>query len=341
MGRKFVKTSTLWKLVGIYEGRGGNISIRELAKLGKVSRCCARNAIVRYKRTMNPEPNYRSEGRHRCTTSRQDRKLIQIVREHRRASLSDLAGIFQEQVGKRIGLNTLKRRCEEAGYKLAAVKKQIMLTSGHRKARLVWCRERVQWTKRKWAHVIWSDESAFQLHERKGLVRVRRRDCEKALRSCTVPREVGGGGTVMVWACFKGPTSGILLTIRGKIDSARYREILQNGLLPSLDLFDDINFIFQQDNAPVHTSRRTREWMQAEDIDLLPWPSKSPDLNPIETVWDLLDRKLRKLQLASLKDLERALHTAWLEIPPETFAALSSSMPARILKCISARGHII
>ena len=338
MGRRRITNEILWKLVGIFEGRKRKIATSELAKIAKVSRCCARNAIARYLSTGSPCHHYSNKHQHRCTSSRQDRKLMKIVRENRRASLTDLRAVFQEQTGKFIGRSTIKRRCDSAGYHVRAISRKIQHTKEHRQARIKWCKERRNWGKKQWERIIWSDESAFQVHYRKGKVRIRRRKWEDP---CNVPAVVGGGGTVMVWGCFKGNVSGVLVTTRKSINSAQYQKILENGLLPSLDLFPDLNFQFQQDNAPIHVSKSTKTWLANEGIDLLPWPAKSPDLNPIENLWDLMDRKLRKMALNSLDELELALHNAWLAIPQDTLKNLSNSMPDRVRKCLSRRGRQI
>ena len=53
--------------------------------------------------------------------------------------------------------------------------------------------------------------------------------------------------------------------------------------------------ILQQDNAPAHRSRAVRDFLLHEDIPIMePWPAVSPDMNPIEHLWDYMKRKMRE-----------------------------------------------
>lgn len=54
------------------------------------------------------------------------------------------------------------------------------------------------------------------------------------------------------------------------------------------------NFILMQDNARPHTVRDVSLVLNAVGIHVMDWPSRSPDMNPIEHVWDMLDRKIHQ-----------------------------------------------
>ena len=66
-----------------------------------------------------------------------------------------------------------------------------------------------------------------------------------------------------------------------------------------------------QDGAPAHTNKHTLKWLQGHQIHLLNWPGNSPDLNPIEHIWELVKRRLAKKYRMLSKQAN--LHQAWLD----------------------------
>jgi hypothetical protein len=81
--------------------------------------------------------------------------------------------------------------------------------------------------------------------------------------------------------------------------------------------------------------------VQRKNVDVIPWPARSPDLNPIEHIWHLMDLELAKLNLTSLVELEQAMHTIWNEISRQTALSMIESMPNRIENYLKAKGgHI-
>ncbi len=98
--------------------------------------------------------------------------------------------------------------------------------------------------------------------------------------------QVRGGG-VMVWGGITGGRKTRLIAIRGNMNAARYiNEILTAEVIPFLQRNGPGTF--QQDNARPHTAVATRNHLAASNVNVLPRPAVSPDLNPIEHIWDEL-----------------------------------------------------
>ncbi|GFS57541.1 transposable element Tcb1 transposase [Trichonephila clavipes] len=90
-------------------------------------------------------------------------------------------------------------------------------------------------------------------------------------------------------------------------------------------------FLFMDDNTRPHRANIVDECLQSEDITRMDWPAYSPDMNPIEHVWDMLDRRLaaRQPPPTCLPELRRALFDEWCNIPQDQIDNLILSMPRR------------
>ena len=69
------------------------------------------------------------------------------------------------------------------------------------------------------------------------------------------------------------------------------------------------------DGAPAHTACAIRDLLQASRINILPRPSCSPDLNPIEHIWDVIGRKVRARDTHNVRELERTVLEEWIILP--------------------------
>ena len=102
----------------------------------------------------------------------------------------------------------------------------------------------------------------------------------------------------MVWGCFAGSHLGPLVSFRGINMAVTYITALRrDNLLPflkTLPLNLKCDFIFQQDNAAIHTAKITKEWFKEQAFTVIEWPPNSPDMNPIEHLWHVLKAALYK-----------------------------------------------
>ena len=98
-------------------------------------------------------------------------------------------------------------------------------------------------------------------------------------------RQNAGGG-IMVWGAISTNGKLPLVIMNRKFNAARYVQILDEAcLFEEGSRLCGQDFVFQQDNAPIHTARATTEYFHAMGINVLPWPARSSDVNPIENAW--------------------------------------------------------
>ena len=111
-------------------------------------------------------------------------------------------------------------------------------------------------------------------------------------------------------------------------------------VVPSLQAHPDMTL--QQDKATSHTAHSVRDFLQDRNVSVLPWPAKSLDLNPIEHVWDLLDRRVRARAILprNIWELTGALVDEWGNISQQELANMVQSMRRRCTAVpIEAGGH--
>jgi len=316
------------------------ISERKIAEALNCPSCTIHKVISTYKihgdETLPPRT-----GRPHKMTERDGRHLIRILKKDRKTTLQELHENFVDSTSTHVCKKTLLNYIHEQGFCSRVGVRKPLVTEANRIKRLNWAKERKLWIN-EWDSVVWSDESKFELFRGNGRRLVWRRPHEKYDIECLIPTVKSGRQGVMVWGCFSKNNLGPLVKLEGKITATVYMNVLENYLLPFINNLDDQeNFIFQEDNAPIHTARVVKSWEEENEVNSLPWPAQSPDLNPIEHLWDELERHVRahKPLPKNRENLWEILQEEWSNIEVNKYQNLVNSMPHRISAVINNKGY--
>ncbi|GFX88103.1 transposable element Tcb1 transposase [Trichonephila clavipes] len=277
------------------------------------------------------------------TTPAEDRYIILSAKRKWRITAQQVANQFLAASGKQISRKTVARRLRGGLYARRPVV-CVPLTRQHRTDRLQWCREHHNWTEQDSACVLFSEESRFSLSL----------DCRRQLiwrESGTAyrPKNIQEKDryptcSIMVWAgiMINGRTR-LHVVANGTMTGQRY---IDEVLLPHVRLFRGAvgdKFVFMDDNATCHRTLAVQDCLDSEGIQRLLWPARSPDLNPIENVWDALGRQVagRNYPPTNKSTLIRALTEEWDKLPQQLLDNIVQSMVRRVECCITLHGgHI-
>jgi DDE superfamily endonuclease len=226
--------------------------------------------------------------------------------------------------------------------KAVVLKKKPHLTRRHRKERLDFAIAHQYWTMEDWKTVVWSDETKVNRLGSDGRKWAWKRPGEGLSDRLVQGTMKFGGGSVMVWGCMMWEGIGYVVKIDGKMDAELYTRILDDDLLASIDFYDKTpdDIIFQQDGDPKHRSKLAQEWFKNHKITVLPWPAQSPDLNPIEHLWEHLKRRLGEYEEEpkGILELWERIEKEWEKIPASVCQNLIESMPRRVEAVLRAKG---
>ena len=164
-----------------------------------------------------------------------------------------------------------------------------------------------------------------------------------AVREIVLPMHASldrfGGGSVLVWGVIMGGNKTGLIVINGNINAQTYiNDVLAVEALPFIQ-FHGPNVTSMHDNARPHSAAITRQFLETNNVNVLDWPANSPDLNPIQQVWDESGRRVRRNHaIHTVNDLAAALQAKWANLPALFIQRYVNSMRLCITACIAQNG---
>lgn len=298
-------------------------------------------SIIKKHNMFGTVKNRKGRGRKSKVSDKLARKLVREASNNPRVTTKAILTNLKES-GTTISRQTLQRVLHKAGLHGCRPRKTPLLQPRHVKTRLAFAKAHLDKDNTFWENVLWSDETKLELFGHRDVAFVWRKKGEAFSPKNTVPTVKHGGGNIMLWGCFSASGTGSLVKVEGIMRKEQYMKIMNENIRQSAEKLGlGLEWTYQQDNDPKHTAKIVKKWFQDNNINVLQWPSQSPDLNPIENLWKVLKTQVNARKPSNLKELETFAREEWSKIPVDTCRNLVTKYKNRLQAVIANKGFAI
>jgi transposase len=292
----------------------------------------SKRAVEKYSK--NPDISYKENiapgrGRTRALSDEQVQYLDDLSKSHKKLGSKRLTPLLNKDLNTSITDRTVRNYRAELDLHWEKPKRKWVLSEQAKQNRVKWARNRMN--KTDWDKWVFSDETSIDYS---GIHGQTVKGDEKPIveKNSRTPK-------VSVWWAISTKWTFKHFIYTHRQNGETYVEKLKQAIPPQRIRFMDNDWVFQQDNSGVHTSQYVREWLEGHFPNYCKdWPSYSPDLNPIENVWNIVKEQVTLRDPQNLEQLTTAITDIIEHIPQTTISTLIHSMDRRLKSCIDHAG---
>ena len=146
----------------------------------------------------------------------------------------------------------------------------------------------------------------------------------------------------MIWGCVTYFGVGDMRWVEGYMNAEYYESVLRNYVIASREWYkmDPTTFVFQHDNASIHTTDNVNDYLSKAGIDVMVWPPNSPDINPTERIWARIKQRLFLYLTppANLQELFDRVENIWTSLSTKFIQKLYEELPAKMEALVRTKG---
>lgn len=283
------------------------VGIHEISRQINVTRNTVRRWVRRYGNEENLIDLRRNNHRPQVITQEQSRLMQRQYMMDAFTPTKHFAEAFE------VHPSTVRRHLHTMGLHHRRPAKKIALTDAHKAARLIFARQYLNFD---WTTTAFIDEKTFQSSQT-GRLHLWRIDKTRYTADHVIANNASGRITANMSGWISSGGVGELVNLPPRATAQDYVDLLDGSVLPTLQLYypqEDVAPInFVQDNATIHTARIVRNWFNNNraNLNVIPWPAKCADLNPVENLWGLMVQKWSNRNERTREALIDHCHTVW------------------------------
>jgi transposase len=262
--------------------------------------------------------------------------ILQFSGEHHTAEPKDIKRELLLPVSPR----TIRRELNDAGLFSHIQSTEHAFTEFDIQRRLAFSNEYMHHNEAWWSRVFFSDETHFYLGHH-GRIHVQ---CPigASHQEEYVRKEKQLKGKCSIWGCISSEGLGYAEIYVGSLNATKYKDILRHNLIPTFrQYFPDGPWLFQQDNASWHVTPDLITYLHEKGVTFIEWPAWSPDLNPIENLWNDMKRRVYNRLPQTMEQMEQFIKEEWHASDPTFLSRICRSMPDRLQLVLDNQGHKI